>query len=695
MKNKTYRIFFIALPVFAVLLLFSYLNFFEKAEYFFYDDRMNRTASYFSPSEEIVLILVDQKSLSYAAEERGWQWPWKREAYSELVDFFSECGAKAVAFDMLFTEPSSYGNDDDNRFIASCANSGNVVQTVFFDAVQGTAPSWNMAAPLPQKNQSGIKNDSEFPALFPIDGLCRTAAALGNVNSLPDSDGTIRRARLFYNWNGYSIPTLGTAAFLSADGTLNKDIPRIINLRFKKSIDDYVPYSAGDILKAAQDIKDGKEADFSLEDFKDMYVFFGLYAPGLFDICRTPISAAYPGVGVHITLLDNILSNDKLIYTPKGINMVILFACIILSILPSISAGKIKKRRLSFFVLAFSIAVLISVYLVLSYILFAAGIIIPVASVLFAMISAYVVSLAVSYMSEGKQKRYLKNAFKQYLSPVVIEQLIANPEQLKLGGERKELTMFFSDLQGFTSISESLNPEALTELLNYYLSAMSSIILDSGGTIDKYEGDAIIAFWNAPAPIQNHARMALEAAYTCQKKLEEMRPELEKQTGGKPFKMRIGLNTGFAIVGNMGSTNRFDYTMLGDAVNLAARLEGLNKQFGTYTMCSESAKKAAEKGGTNLKFRELARAAVVGKNEPVTVYEIMDEQTYTEKSSLLQSFGEGLHEFYAGNFKKALLIFEQTQNEDPAAMNYAKKCAALCDTKPDGEWLGIWKAETK
>lgn len=342
-----------------------------------------------------------------------------------------------------------------------------------------------------------------------------------------------------------------------------------------------------------------------------------------------------------------------------------------------------------------SFLVFVALYLFIAYYLFRLGIAIPAASVLAGMVLSFVASLAVSYMVEGKQRRYLKNAFKQYLSPAVIEQLIADPSQLKLGGERKEISIFFSDLQGFTSISESLSPEALTELLNDYLSDMSKIILDSGGTIDKYEGDAIIAFWNAPARVEHHARSSLEAAWACQKKLEERRADFEKRAGGRPFKMRIGLNTGFAIVGNMGSVSRFDYTMLGDSVNLAARLEGLNKQFGSYTMCAEAAKKQAEESGTILKFRELARAAVVGKSEPVVVYEVMDEKTYNEKKALLDSFDRGLKEFYAGNFKEALNIFAQTEEADPPSKHYAEKCKTLISQKPEGEWLGIWKADTK
>ncbi|EMB26228.1 CHASE2 domain-containing protein [Treponema denticola] len=698
--KKIRRLFFISIPVFFIVLFFIYLGVFKQAEYFFYDDRMNRTASYFSPSDEIVLVLVDQKSLNYAASERGWTWPWPREAYAEIVDFFSGGGAKSVAFDMLFTESSSYGDADDKKFADASKESGIVIQTVFFDRVQGNTQSWPDSAPKPEPidetslSKNGLGPAKELPGIFPIDEIASSAKLIGNVNSLPDSDGTIRRARLFYSWKNYKIPTLGIASYF-VGGDEDEALPEELNLRFTKSIDDYLPYSAGDILKAQADIRAGRESELRPEDFEDMYVFFGLYAPGLFDICQTPVSASYPGVGIHITLLDNILSGNRIVKTGFLINALIILICIILAGLPEIFSEKIKSRAASISINAVSFLVFVALYLFIAYYLFRLGIAIPAASVLAGMVLSFVASLAVSYMVEGKQRRYLKNAFKQYLSPAVIEQLIADPSQLKLGGERKEISIFFSDLQGFTSISESLSPEALTELLNDYLSDMSKIILDSGGTIDKYEGDAIIAFWNAPARVEHHARSAVEAAWACQKKLEERRADFEKRAQGRPFKMRIGLNTGFAIVGNMGSVSRFDYTMLGDSVNLAARLEGLNKQFGSYTMCAEAAKKQAEESGTILKFRELARAAVVGKSEPVVVYEVMDEKTYNEKKALLDSFDRGLKEFYAGNFKEALNIFAQTEEADPPSKHYAEKCKTLISQKPEGEWLGIWKADTK
>jgi adenylate cyclase len=261
---------------------------------------------------------------------------------------------------------------------------------------------------------------------------------------------------------------------------------------------------------------------------------------------------------------------------------------------------------------------------------------------------------------------------------------------LKLGGERRTLSIFFSDLEGFTSISEGLAPEELTALLNDYLSAMTDIIQEEGGTVDKYEGDAIIAFWNAPLEVPEHATRAVRAALRCQADLAKMRIGFKKRIGKDMF-MRIGINTGPAVVGNLGSHTRFDYTMLGDAVNLAARLEGVNKQFGTYTMISQSTRDLLQDA---LAVRELARVAVVGRKEPVTVYEPLFAEEYEVRKDALKTFAKGLAFFYKGDFSTALEIFSTIQNLDPAAAAYANKCQMLIETQPQN-WQGVWVMTSK
>lgn len=259
-----------------------------------------------------------------------------------------------------------------------------------------------------------------------------------------------------------------------------------------------------------------------------------------------------------------------------------------------------------------------------------------------------------------------------------------------LGGERRELTIFFSDLEGFTAISEGLSPEELTGVLNDYLTAMTDIIQETGGTVDKYEGDAIIAFWNAPVDQPDHALRGVTAALRCQEKLSEMRPGLKKQTG-REFRMRIGLNTGPAVVGNLGSHTRFDYTMLGDPVNLAARLESANKQFGTYTMLSQS---TLDRLDDRVPVRELSRLRVVGKSEAVTVYEPMAEADILLRQETMPHFAKGLELFYAGDFAKAVAYFAVVAEKDSAAAAYLEKCKELQVTKPKN-WDGVWTMTRK
>jgi adenylate cyclase len=295
------------------------------------------------------------------------------------------------------------------------------------------------------------------------------------------------------------------------------------------------------------------------------------------------------------------------------------------------------------------------------------------------------------YTTEGRQKAYIKNAFKQYLSPDVIEELIAHPERLKLGGERKTLSVFFSDLEGFTSLSEGLDPEELTNLLNTYLSAMTDIIHEEGGTVDKYEGDAIIAFWNAPLEQPDHATRCVRAALKCQAKLAQMRPDFY-QSLNKNLNMRTGINTGQAVVGNMGSKSRFDYTMIGDAVKLAARLEGINKQFGTYTLISQATK---EQIAGAFPTREISRVEVVGRREPVVVYEpLLPEEITAEKQDIMDKFAAALKLFYEGNFEKAKNLFAEIAAKDAAARAYVLKCEELI-TEPPANWQGVWVVTQK
>ena len=664
--------------VFVVCIFFSQSHISDTFEYKLYDYYLNITADRGNPSDNIVLVLLDQESLNWAQNERNWSWPWPRNAYGELLEFFSLAKSKAVCFDVLFSEESVYGAQDDKAFAESSKNYGAAVQAIHFKKN-------------PEKNgqiDSTNELDNFSIETQPINIIRDSARLCASVMSVTDADGVVRRARLGVPYNDAFFPTLGISPLFIQEGFSNTtaDVTEIIQkyqlpllkddtiyLRYHRSIDKHIPYNASQILQSLDAIKNGNEPLLEPELFEDCVIFFGFYAPGLFDLVSTPLQKNYPGVGVHVTLLDTILNNSFIREVPYIIEVFALALAIILSsIILKIAQSKRQGQTVFLLKIFFFFVINVSIFFLGSLVLFYCGFYLKTTTILLGIVLSFLVSLSISYTTEGKQRRYLKKAFSQYVSTAVVEELIANPEKLKLGGERRELTMFFSDLQGFTTISENLEPQELTALLNDFLSLMSDVILKSGGTIDKYEGDAIIAFWNAPVEVQNHAAVALEAALTCQNILSAHEQAFTKRTGGRPLKMRIGINTGIAVVGNMGSNNRFDYTMLGDAVNLSSRLEGINKLFGTYTLCSEATKNACEKATDKIRFREIGRIAVVGKSQAVTVYEPFFTEDYKAHETTYTQFKSALDTFYEGDLDKAVLAFSSLN--DPVAQKYKALC---------------------
>jgi len=295
------------------------------------------------------------------------------------------------------------------------------------------------------------------------------------------------------------------------------------------------------------------------------------------------------------------------------------------------------------------------------------------------------------FMMERKQKGFIKGAFSQYLSPTVIDQIVENPDMLQLGGEKREMTPFFSDIQGFSTISEGLTPEELVQLLNEYLTAMCDIVSSYHGTIDKFEGDAIIAFWGAPLELPDHATVACHAAIDMQKRNEEMRKTLREQNRPMLY-TRIGMSSGPVVVGNMGSADRMDYTMMGDVVNLAARLEGVNKFYQTFTMISQSTYDLTK---DDIDTRQLDVIRVVGKKEPISVYEVLERknQTSSEKSGVVEKYLKALKLYEERNFADASKEFEKVLAIDPddgPSKTYVKRCGVFLETPPEKDWDGVY-----
>ncbi len=704
----------IGFAIFAVCLLAYYTGILDYLEYRSYDFRVVLMAENTRPSDDIMMVLIDQDSIDWAQRERNWSWPWPRQSFGEIVEYMNESGAASVIFDIIYSEPSVYGSADDEYFARASADYGRAVQTVFFGPQSENRNFWpadistpalkleNFESILPSFNLSGGNTARQIGAQFPIPQIASSASVIGNVTGQPDSDDFYRRLPLFLYFDGKAVPGLSAAGLIASgwDTDIRYDedkktiswgnytIPVDKNgrtlLRFRGSIDRYIPYSAAQILQSADDLASGREPLLMPENFEGKHVFVGLYAPGLFDICTTPISSSYPGMGMHITMMDNLLQQDFIRESPLWFSVVILFLTAAITCIITLYSKRI----------IFGIVGLVVIFITIiggSVGAYALGFWIPMVAPLLAAALCFTSGTLYNYATEGSQRKFIKNTFGQYVSPIFIDKLIANPELLKLGGERRELSVFFSDIQGFTSISEKMEPTELTDFINKYLSFMTDIIEDTGGYVDKYIGDAVVAFWNAPLDQADHAAQALASALECQRQLAERQESFQREYGFSLI-TRIGLNTGDVVVGNVGSEKKKNYTMLGDSVNLGARLEGLNKQFGTHVMCT---KNTFDKGNQHGTFygRMLAKVAVVGKDEAIPVIEPMLKEIFDSKKDVIAVFDTARDFFYEGKFSDALKIFETIKDVDPPAKYYADQCRYLMNNP--SEWKGYWKAASK
>jgi class 3 adenylate cyclase/CHASE2 domain-containing sensor protein len=776
-NDKKFVAVLIIVLVFLVMSALHLGGVFHFLEYKSYDLRVRLLAANSRPSDDIIVILLDQHSIDWAQRERGWGWPWPRQAYAEIVDYMNLSKASSIAFDVIFSEPSVYRNSrqdeiidtmienmenaqgliaegqsraamplymnvvrnlaelkarkDDASFIEAGKNFGRVVQAVFFSTQSGSVHSWpsglnsllfqteNFGSLLEKFKLEAELDNEGTGALFPIQGLSETAMVLGTVTGKADSDGIIRRIRLFTLFDDRAVPGLSAASLLASgqgqrisydetNSSINWEqysIPIDIEgrtlLHYRGQIERYAHYSAMHILQSAEAHGKGQNPQLPPENFENAHVFFGFYAPGLFDIFNTPISSVYPGMGVHVTMLDNLLQGDFIRESRQWINLLIMLAVVGVTVMLTLFSSRITLS-------VGGTAIIIISVVAASFAAYQWGNLwIPIVSFIAGSALAFTTVTLYNYATEGSQKRFIKSAFSQYLSPKVIEQIIADPSQLKLGGEKREMTAIFTDVRSFSTISEALgDPAKLVELLNFYLTRMSNIVLENQGTIDKYEGDAIIAFFGAPVHLSNHAGLACRSAVLMKKAEAEINREalsLGLITGAVletmvkkgiikniddpcPMFTRLGINTGDMVVGNMGTPSKMDYTIMGNAVNLAARLEGVNKQYDTGgILISEYTR---DKIGDEFIIRPLSRVRVVGINTPLRLYELLDIRSDAppEMSEMVQRWERGFALYEQKDFSAAVPVFQDIvqQNEaDRAAKKYLVRCQKYLASAPD------------
>jgi adenylate cyclase len=625
--------------------------------------RVTTFAAHRTPCADVKVVLIDQASLDWgAAPERGWTWPWPRVVYAPLLEHVRRGGARVVAFDLLFTEPSAYGVADDEAFGDAIRRAPGFVGAAFYGRDRVT---------------------------LPIPAVATNAALLANVKDDPDADGVFRRATLFRTReNRERAPSLGLAAWQLGTGASQSgaegaplDSGGRLLLNFAGRGGRHEAYSAAEVIQSGLRLAQGEKPALDPSVFSNAYVLVGVSAPGLMDVRPTPVSRVAPGIEIHATVLDNLLTGKFLCDAPRP------WAGLLALLMGWGAAALVLRARCARqTVLAY--AACLPVPVAASFAGYAAGFWWPLVMGVLAVAFALVAATLVNYATEGRQRAFIRNAFRYYLGDEVIEQMLADPSRLKLGGEKRELTVFFSDLEKFSTFSERLKPEELIALLNDYLSEMGTIIKEEGGYLDKYIGDAIVAFWNAPVGQPDHAARACRAAVRCQRRLAEIRGRIERETG-VVLRARIGLNTGFATVGNMGSYERFNYTILGDAANLASRLEGANKAFGTFIMVSES---TWEHAGGDWAGRELARLKVVGRKAPVRVYELAGLPGEPRPEGW-GDFDAGRALADAGRYAEARALFERWP-DDPAARAYAGRCVQL-EAQPPVDGPGVWELTEK
>lgn len=704
MKRTKIAHILLALAISAIMVSFYLLglDFFDLMELKTLDLRFFARGK-LEPSKHVVLAVIDEKSL-----DKEGHWPWPRYRLASLVNTLSDAGARVIGFDIGFFE-----KEKDDAILASAfkKSKAKIVLGYFFhlsgddsaylEKTRITSEITKAKYPIVSiPNKEEVANLPLITAFAPeasVDIIAKAAHKLGYFNIIRDKDGAVRWAPLVITWNNTLFLPLSlqcVQAYLNTPTILKLGEDGVKALRLGKTplpVDDYgrllinyygpssfPTYSITDILQGRTDTS----------AFKDKIVLIGATAIGLYDMVVTPFSNVFPGLEVQATIIDNILNNSFLVQ-PKWSDE---FDVIIIIVLGLISGLILSRLRLWSSVLIG--AIIFSGYLYANHQLFIKGYWLNLVYPLTTLISSFLVVISYQYLVEEKEKRQIKGAFVHYVSSKVVDEILKDPEKLSLGGAKRELSMLFSDIRDFTSISERLKPEALVQLLNEYLSLMTEIVFKYDGLLDKYIGDAIMAVYGAPLPQSDHPQRACLTALEMIRALKVLQPKWMEATN-KSLNIGIGINTGQVIVGNMGSETRFDYTVVGDHVNLASRLEGLNKFYKTNIVLSEFTYQFIK--DKDFICRELDLIRVKGKVEPVRIYEMFDKEGNNLKE-VAQIFEEGIILYRKRDWDKAISLFERVKRimpEDKPAKVYLERCNFFKQQPPPPDWDGVFVMREK
>jgi adenylate cyclase len=693
---------------------------------------------------ETVIAAIDEKSLG----ELG-RWPWPRTTIARLVDKLKGYGVKAVGFDIIFSEPDQNSSlsaivdltrevkkigikdkrvqglldkkklaaDTDASLAKAVKRAKNVTLGYFFlksskeaehigekeieAAAENIANSRYQMIQGETSDESALSNVTAYSAVTNLKLLSNAAENSGYFNAFPDSDGTIRWSPLVMRFqDNYYLPlslslvvqyldwpmvTLNMAKF-GIEGIKIGDINIPTDETGRMLINYLGPgktfphYSISDIIKGR----------LSPDAFKDKIVIVGATAIGIYDLRVTPYSSAYPGVEIHATAIDNILHGNFL-HRSSGTSLLDICAIVFFGLLIGIVVPRVKAVQ----GMVLSLLVLIAFVLINTFIFSSYNLWLNVIYPALTMMTIYLGITVYRYITEEREKKKIRGAFQYYLTASVINEMLKDPTKLKLGGDKKDLTVLFSDIRGFTTISEKMTPEALVHLLNEYLTEMTNLVFKYDGLLDKYMGDAIMAVFGAPLDQPDHAARACRTALGMMEELRKLQGKWADE--GRPvFDIGIGINSGDMVVGNMGSDMRFDYTVMGDMVNLGSRLEGINKEYGTNIVISEYTYAVVKDA---LFCRELDSVRVKGKKLPVKIYELLGEKKDAEKwEKAVNLFEEGLSKYKQGLWDEAIAAFRkvlEVRQDDAPAKLYIDRCEELKKNPPEGPWDGVFTMTRK
>ena len=636
----------------------------------------------------VVIVDIDEKSLG----ELG-QWPWRRDILAQILMNLTKAQAGIIGLDMFFPEkdgksPCNVLNQkhllNTDEILAQAFEKSPTITGYLFNfdknITKGALPKIPAIFVQRHLSKEYLLKAKGYISNLPI--LQSHAYSGGFVNMIPDVDGVVRYVPLLIKYKGMIYPSLAFEMFRIAYNA-------------RKVIIDYSPAGVDSIeLKGYKIPTDrfgrifinyrGDKGSFKYISAADVYydrfdknlvknkfVLIGTSAVGLFDLRVTPFNNVYPGVEVHANIIDNLLKGD-FIFKPDFAEILDILMIVVISIIIGLIIYFLDPLSSFAIIALLFFAFLGGTY----YLLFHYGYILELVIPLLIFMFLSLVLYTANYLFETKKSKRLKKAFEKKVSPQVLEELIKNAQNDAFEPKNKEVSVFFSDIWNFTSIAEKLgDPKNVIEMLNIYLTPVAELITKHKGTIDKFIGDAVMAYWNAPISIENHADEAVSCAVEQVEKLKETNDILKKKFGLK-ISIGIGINTGVVTIGEMGSAGRSDYTIIGDNVNLASRLEGLTKYYKTHIIISEYTKNLLKK---DYIIRELDLVKVKGKAKPIKIYEVLG---YGNRD--FSEYNEALEKYRKGEFKEALKIFKKLYDEEGAYIYqiYIQRCEDMIQNPP-------------